>query len=58
MFVLAREDVFPVGDLGIRKGMATLYGYEVEDRAAMVDHAARWRPYRTYASRYLWRVHD
>jgi DNA-3-methyladenine glycosylase II len=58
MFVLAREDVFPVGDLGIRKGMATLYGFDVEARDAMVDHAERWRPYRTYASRYLWRVHD
>lgn len=58
MFVLAREDVFPVGDLGIRKGMASLYGYEVEDRAGMREHAEAWRPYRSYASRYLWRAYD
>lgn len=58
MFVLAREDVFPVGDLGIRKGMASLYGYEVEDRAGMRQHAEAWRPYRSYASRYLWRAYD
>lgn len=58
IFVLAREDVFPVGDLGIRKGMAALYGYDEDDRATMREHAARWQPYRSYASRYLWRSYD
>ncbi|MFB6118617.1 DNA-3-methyladenine glycosylase family protein [Halosegnis sp.] len=58
IFVLAREDVFPVGDLGIRKGMAALYGFEEEDREGMREHARRWAPYRSYASRYLWRATD
>ncbi|MDZ7745781.1 MAG: DNA-3-methyladenine glycosylase [Halobacteriales archaeon] len=58
IFVLAREDVFPVGDLGIRKGMAALYGYDTDDRADMRAHAERWQPYRSYASRYLWRAVD
>ncbi|MFC7177656.1 DNA-3-methyladenine glycosylase family protein [Halosegnis marinus] len=58
LFVLAREDVFPVGDLGIRKGMAALYGFDVEDRAGMTEHAERWAPYRSYAARYLWRADD
>jgi len=58
IFVLAREDVFPVGDLGIRKGMAAVYGYDEDDRTAMREHATRWQPYRSYASRYLWRVSD
>lgn len=58
IFVLAREDVFPVGDLGIRKGMAELYGYDTDDRSGMRAHAERWRPYRSYASRYLWRAVD
>ncbi|WP_255195625.1 DNA-3-methyladenine glycosylase family protein [Halorarius litoreus] len=58
IFVLAREDVFPVEDLGIRKGMDALYGFDEDDRAGMVDHAERWRPYRSYASRYLWRAVD
>lgn len=58
VFVLAREDVFPVGDLGIRKGMAALYGFDVDDRAGMREHAERWSPYRSYASRYLWRAYD
>jgi len=58
LFVLAREDVFPVGDLGVRKGMAALYGFDEDDRAGMREHAERWVPYRSYASRYLWRASD
>jgi DNA-3-methyladenine glycosylase II len=56
MFSLGREDVFPVGDLGIRKGMRELYGDL--SRPEMVDWSAVWAPYRSYASRYLWRVVD
>jgi len=55
LFALGREDVFPVGDLGIRKGMKTLYDEEMS-RAEMVEAAERWRPYRSYASLYLWRA--
>lgn len=58
IFVLGRPDVFPVEDLGIRTAMAELYGFEVGDRAGMCDHAERWRPYRSYATRYLWRAVD
>ncbi|WP_254271210.1 DNA-3-methyladenine glycosylase family protein [Haloarcula marina] len=57
MFSLGREDVFPVGDLGIRKGFTTLIG-EGYNRAEMVEYAERWRPYRSYASLYLWRVEE
>ncbi|MFC6732922.1 MULTISPECIES: DNA-3-methyladenine glycosylase [unclassified Haladaptatus] len=56
MSVLAREDVFPVEDLGIRNGMAKLYALEAEP--AMVEKAEDWRPYRSYASRYIWRAID
>lgn len=58
MFVLGREDVFPVGDLGIRKAMAEMFGMERTDRTAMVETAERWAPHRTYASLYLWRSVD
>ncbi|MFB6089464.1 MAG: DNA-3-methyladenine glycosylase [Halobellus sp.] len=58
IFVLGRPDVFPIEDLGIRAGMAELYGFADDDRAGMVEHAERWRPYRSYASRYLWRAVD
>lgn len=56
MFVLGREDVFPVEDLGIRKAMQQRYG--IDDRAAMQDEAERWKPFRSVASRYLWRSVD
>lgn len=56
IFTLRRPDVFPVGDLGVRDGMATLFGMDREARAAMVDRAEAWRPYRTLATLYLWRV--
>ncbi|MFB6352837.1 MAG: DNA-3-methyladenine glycosylase [Halobacteriales archaeon] len=57
LFVLAREDVFPVEDLGIRRAMEALFGDDVS-REWMVERAGQWAPYRSYASRYLWRIVD
>jgi len=57
MFSLGRPDVFPVGDLGIRKGMRTLFG-EDTTREEMVERAREWRPYRSYASLYCWRIEE
>lgn len=54
MFGLGRPDVFPVEDLGIRKGMRALFG-EL-DRGEMVERAERWRPHRSRASLYVWRA--
>jgi DNA-3-methyladenine glycosylase II len=55
MFVLAREDVLPLGDLGIRNGIQQLYGNGEEmTREEMREVAERWRPYRTIAMRYIW----
>lgn len=56
MFCLGREDIFPVEDLGIRRGMQVAYG--IDDRNEMEERAHEWSPYRSYASRYLWRVAD
>jgi DNA-3-methyladenine glycosylase II len=62
MFQLGRPDVFPVGDLGIQQGMASLYGIEYanekELKSKMTDIAKQWRPYRSIASRYIWRYKD
>jgi DNA-3-methyladenine glycosylase II len=55
MFGLGREDVFPVEDLGIRKGMETVFDEELS-RGEMRTRAEVWAPYRSYASRYLWRA--
>lgn len=57
MFCLGREDVFPVEDLGIRKGMWELYTEDMT-RADMYEKAEQWRPYRSYASRYVWRAYE
>lgn len=52
IFGLAREDVFSSGDAGLRRAIVNLYG--VDDMSV----AARWAPYRSYASLYLWRSLD
>jgi DNA-3-methyladenine glycosylase II len=56
IFHLQRPDVLPVGDLGIRRAVMLRYGLaELPAAAQMEEIAESWRPYRTLASRYLWR---
>ena len=54
MFSLARPDIFPVDDLGIRNGMKHLLKKEMKP-AEMVKFGERWKPYRTIASWYIWK---
>ena len=56
MFGLGRRDVFPVEDLGIRKGMNEVFDDSDMTRGEMRDRATAWEPYRSYASLYLWRA--
>ena len=62
MFTLGREDVFAVDDLGIQQAMTELYKLDATDKKAMklkmIKLSEKWRPYRTYACRYLWRWKD
>lgn len=58
MFTLGREDVFPIGDLGIRRSMAELYGIDRDDREALEEIAEKWRPYRSFGSWYIWQHGD
>jgi 3-methyladenine DNA glycosylase/8-oxoguanine DNA glycosylase len=59
MFSLSRPDVLPVGDYGVRKGAMTLYGLdELPKPAELQGLAESWRPYRSVAAWYLWRVED
>lgn len=56
MFTLGRPDVLPVDDLGLREAFVRAYGLpERPGREEMEGLAEPWRPYRTVASRYLWR---
>jgi DNA-3-methyladenine glycosylase II len=54
IFSLQREDVFAVGDLGLRTAVSKLYGVERENLKAIEEIATKWIPYRSFASRYLW----
>lgn len=59
MFRLGRPDVLPIDDLGIRKGVQCVdKRSEMHTPRALAERGERWRPYRTYASLYLWRVAD
>lgn len=59
MFTLGRPDVLPVGDYGVRNGVRLAYGLgELPSPEAVARRGARWRPWRTVASWYLWRAVD
>ena len=58
MFSLAREDVFPADDLGIKKAIARIYGIKDLSTKKLDLFSLRWKPYRTYASLYLWKSGD
>ncbi len=59
MFTLLREDVFPIGDLGIRRGMEILlFGGEKQPHETLIKRAEIWAPYRSIASLYLWKAQD
>lgn len=53
MFTLARPDIFPADDLGIRNAMQKLTGKDMTAEK-MVKFATRWTSWRTVASWYLW----
>ncbi len=59
MFRLGRPDVLPDLDLGIQKGIMRAYGLRKLPRPERVKKiGARWAPYRTVASWYMWRLLD
>lgn len=61
MFALERPDVFPADDLGIQNAMKKRYGLTTEKkelRKQMFEIAETWKPYRTIASKYLWKSLD
>ena len=58
MFRLNRPDILPVGDLGIVKGVQKLFGMKRRPSPrTMMRLAESWRPYRSVAAWYLWRIH-
>lgn len=56
MFNLLREDIFPVGDLGVRRAVEKHYFQgEKQEHEILIQKAEIWMPHRTVASFYLWR---
>jgi DNA-3-methyladenine glycosylase II len=60
MFSLARPDIFPKNDLGIKKAMGQLFSNSLKsiktvNEEELLKFSERWAPFRTVASWYLWR---
>ncbi len=57
IFRLARPDVLPVDDYGVRKGFARMRKLdELPKPKELMAYGERWRPYRSVASWYMWRA--
>jgi DNA-3-methyladenine glycosylase II len=56
IFALGRPDVFSTGDYGLRSAMQRHWNLPAPATPEEMERiAARWRPYRSVASWYLWR---
>lgn len=61
MFPLDRPNVFPIDDLGIQNGMKKLYNIDLEKKELKLklnEIANHWHPYKTLASKYIWKIGD
>jgi DNA-3-methyladenine glycosylase II len=59
LFDLARPDVWPIADLGVRKGFAKTFGKrKLPTPKQLMKLGEKWRPYRSVAAWYMWRALD
>ena len=59
MFTLNRADILPYKDLGIQKGIMKIFKMKnLPSKNEMENCSMKWRPYRTIACWYLWRIAD
>jgi len=56
IFSLGRKDVVSWGDLAIRRGMMSLYGLESLSRPEFDRFRAKYSPYGSVASLYIWEL--
>jgi DNA-3-methyladenine glycosylase II len=56
IFSLGRQDVLPVHDLGLRKGVQMAFSLsELPEPNEVENLGKRWKPYRSIATWYLWK---
>jgi DNA-3-methyladenine glycosylase II len=56
IFSLGRMDVFPVGDLGLRRGVQIAFSLKEMPKPKETEKFGdRWKPYRSVATWYLWK---
>lgn len=59
IFQLGRLDVWPTGDLGVRRGWEKVHRMKREVEVAQLeDLGARFSPYRSHLAWYCWRAHS
>lgn len=59
IFGLNRPDVLPTGDLGVQYGMKAYFGLRAVPKPAQMEALGEgWRPYRSVATWYMWRVKE
>jgi len=56
IFSMERPDIVSWGDVGIRRGMCRLYGLKELTREQFDKYRARYSPYGSVASLYLWKI--
>ena len=56
IFSLGRQDIFPVGDLALRKAVQMLFLLPEMPKPKEAEKLGqKWRPHRTAATWYLWK---
>ena len=59
MFTLNRPDIMPYGDLGIQKGYKKIFNMSnLPSKKEMENGSKIWKPFRTLACWYLWKIVD
>jgi len=56
LFQLRRLDVWPVGDLGVRRGYGLAHGVPTPSPKELTELGEPYRPYRSIAAWYCWRA--
>ena len=55
IFGMGRMDILPLGDLGLRNGIAKLFDIDKPSDTQITKIASKWSPYRTVATWYIWK---